>query len=369
MRFTILRENLFKPLQYIVGVVERRQTMAVLSNFLVEAKNNQLVITATDLEVEMVVQTELDVSEEGRITVPARKLYEICRALPEQADIEFSLDKDKERVLIRSGKSRFNLATLAAEGFPNIEDIKSASSFSIKQKDLKNLIEKTQFAMAQQDVRYYLNGLLLEVDSGAVRCVATDGHRLAYCECEANTNPEQKLQVILPRKGVIELAKMLDDTDSDLDLDIGNNHARISNPDWRFTTKLIDGKFPDYDRVIPAQCEKRVTANKEIMRQALSRASILSNEKFKGIRLSIQPGLMQVQAHNPEQEEAEEEIDIEYDGGELSIGFNVSYLLDAVSAVPTEEVNLGFSDANSSCLISVDHNQANCKYVVMPMRL
>ncbi|MDH5325389.1 MAG: DNA polymerase III subunit beta [Gammaproteobacteria bacterium] len=369
MRFTISRENLFKPLQYIVGVVERRQTMAILSNFLLEAKNQQLVITATDLEIEMVVQTDLDVSEPGKTTLPARKLYEICRALPEQAQIELSVSPEKERALIRSGKSRFNLATLSAEGFPAVEKIDSLQSFSISQKSLKNLIDKTQFAMAQQDVRYYLNGLLLEVDAGQVRCVATDGHRLAFCEYDADVNPDKKIQVILPRKGISELAKMLEESDKKLNVDISENHARISNENWRFTTKLIDGKFPDYERVIPSQCDKLLTADKEELRDALARASILSNEKFKGIRMSIQPNLIQVQAHNPEMEEAEEELDVEYDGAELSIGFNVGYLLDAVSILPSEKVRLGFSDANSSCLITLDEDDFNCKYVVMPMRL
>jgi len=370
MRFSIQRENILKPLQFVIGVVEKRQTLPVLSNVLLAVSKNSLSLTATDLEVEIVASTNLDVSEQGQITLPARKFMDICKALPDSAQLELSYDAEKERAMIRSGKSRFTLATLPANDFPNIEDVSGAFSFQISQRVLKNLIDKTQFSMAQQDVRYYLNGLLLEVSDQVVKTVATDGHRLSYCECDVDVAPAEKRQVILPRKGVMELAKLLEDSDAQAQVQLGTNHVRINMDAIQFTSKLVDGQFPDYDRVIPKNSDKEIVADRNLLRQALIRTSILSNEKYRGIRLRLQPGLLQAQAHNPEMEEAEEEVEISYQGAELEIGFNVNYLLDAMAAVTTETVKVLFSNPNSSCLILPNGDEElNCQYVVMPMRL
>jgi len=370
MKFSISREDILKPLQFVIGVVEKRQTLPVLSNVMLTADQNNLSITATDLEVEIVASTKLDISEAGQITLPARKCLDICRALPDGAQLELTYNAEKERATIRSGKSRFSLATLPVGDFPNIEDVSGAFSFNVPQKVLKSLIDKTQFSMAQQDVRYYLNGLLFEVGNNILKSVATDGHRLAYCESDADVSPSEKRQIILPRKGVVELAKLLESSeDATAEIIIGSNHIRINLQDIQFTSKLVDGQFPDYDRVIPKNSDKEVIANRDVLRQALVRTSILSNEKYRGIRIKLQNGLMQAQAHNPEMEEAEEEIEVNYQGDDLEIGFNVNYLLDALAAVPSETVRVLFSDANSSCLLLPDNDEEGCQYVVMPMRL
>jgi DNA polymerase-3 subunit beta len=369
MKFSIQREDLLKPLQTIVGVVERRQTLPVLSNVLISVNSDSLSMTTTDLEVEMIAKVPLEeTAEPGDITIPARKFVDICRALPDRAKITVSLDTEKKRVTIRSGKSRFNLTTLPTTDFPSIEEITPQFSFNLPQQVLKGLIEKTSFAMAQQDVRYYLNGLLLEISKGTVNSVATDGHRLALCTHDCDVNPADTLQLIVPRKGVTELAKLLEDDDSSLEVQIGSNHIKISLNDFAFTSKLIDGRFPDYERVIPKNSDKQILANREILRQAMVRTSILSNEKYRGIRLCLSDGLLQAQANNPEMEEAEEEIEINYQGENLEIGFNVSYLLDALSAVEGDIVAMELGDTNSSCVIRPQEGQ-NCTYVIMPMRL
>lgn len=368
MKFSILRENILKPLQAIATVVERRQTLPVLSNILISGQSGKLSMTATDLEVEMVAEVSLIGGDEGDITLPARKLVDICRALPEGVEILFDIDTDKSRAVIKSGKSRFTLATLPAAEFPNIEDIKGIFDFNISQSMLKRLMDKTQFAMAQQDVRYYLNGLLIEVTKNTIRTVATDGHRLAMCTHEGDVQPAQPIQVILPRKGVVELTKLLNDSDEPAQIIIGNNHLRVTLGDYVFTSKLIDGRFPDYERVIPKNSDKLVVANKDLLRQALVRTSILSNEKYRGIRLRLESGVIQAQANNPEMEEAEESIEVDYSGSGMEIGFNVSYLLDALSAIDTNQVNLSLGDSNSSCVLSPADSK-DCTYVIMPMRL
>jgi len=309
MKFSIKREDILKPLQTIVGVVERRQTLPVLSNILMVIKNKTLSMTTTDLEVEMVAKTPLESSEDGDITIPARKFVDICRALPDNASLTILLDDEKQRVTVRSGKSRFNLATLPASDFPGLEDINTQFTFSLPQKALKRLIEKTSFAMAQQDVRYYLNGLLLEVSDGKIRSVATDGHRLALCTHECDTHPDETIQLIVPRKGIMELVKLLEDSEEIVEVQVSSNHIKISLNDFVFTSKLIDGRFPDYERVIPKDSDKMIVVNRESIRQAMVRTSILSNEKYRGIRLRLQNDLLQAQANNPEMEEAEEDIE------------------------------------------------------------
>jgi len=370
MRFKIQREDILKPLQFVNGVVEKRQTFPVLSNVLVNAKDESLTITATDLEIEIVATTEMDITEPGEATIPARKLLDICKALPNEAQVDISLEAEKNRIVIRSGKSRFSLSTLPTSDFPNIEDVNSSYRFKIPQQLLKTVIDKTQFSMALQDVRYYLNGLLIEIADGVVRAVATDGHRLSFCEVSADVSPSEVTRIIIPRKGVIELSKILDGSDETAaEVIIGSNHIRLCLPHLQFTSKLVDGQFPDYDRVIPSNGDKNVVAERNFFRQAMARAAILSNEKYRGIRLRLKQDLVLAQAHNPEMEEAEEEIAVEYQGPELELGFNVSYILDALAAVDTDQVKLVFGDANSSCLILPDDETVRCKYVVMPMRL
>jgi DNA polymerase-3 subunit beta len=366
MKFTIDRELLLKPLQQVIGVVERRQTLPVLGNLLIVADARGLNITATDLEVEIQSRVQVDINEPGEITLPARKLVDICKALPENASIQFTINDEK--ALIRSGKSRFTLTTLPANDFPLVDNIKGDCRFSIAQNKLKELIERTQFAMAQQDVRYYLNGLMLEISRGRLRAVATDGHRLALCDMPVDINSIENRQVIVPRKGIQELQRLLEGNEALVQLDIGSNHVCVSGADMRFTTKLVDGRFPDYDRVVPKGGDKLVTANRELLRQALSRTSILSNEKYRGIRLNLVKNTIKIQAHNPDQEEADEEFEVEYDGAGLEIGFNVTYLLDVLAAVRSDQVEITLSDANSSCLVREPGSQ-QYRYVVMPMRL
>ncbi len=368
MKFSIQREALLKPLQTIVGVVERRQTLPVLSNILVVVSNDRLSMTATDLEVEMIARVPLDNAQPGDTTIPARKIVDICRALPEGAVINITLDTEKERVTVQSGRSRFNLTTLPINDFPSVDEITSQFEFSLPQNILKHLIEKTSFAMAQQDVRYYLNGLLLEISSGVVRAVATDGHRLAMCTHDCDVKPVDTLQIIMPRKGVTELVKLLDDTNEPAQIQVSANHIKIQLNDFVFTSKLIDGRFPDYERVIPKNSDKHVVADKETLRQALVRTSILSNEKYRGIRIRLSDALLQAQANNPEMEEAEEDIEVDYSGEELEIGFNVSYLLDALGAVSDDTVSLDLGDSNSSCVVQ-PKGDSTCTYVIMPMRL
>ena len=368
MKFSIQRETLLKPLQTIVGVVERRQTLPVLSNILVAVSREKLSMTATDLEVEMIANVPLEAADPGDITIPARKIVDICRALPEGATVNITLDSEKNRVTVQSGRSRFNLTTLPITDFPSIDQITSQFEFSLPQKSLKRLIEKTSFAMAQQDVRYYLNGLLLEISQGVVRAVATDGHRLAMCSYDCDVNPSDTLQVIMPRKGVTELVKLLEESDEPVQIQISANHFKIQLNDYVFTSKLIDGRFPDYERVIPKNSDKHILANKEVMRQAMVRTSILSNEKYRGIRLRLSTGLLQAQANNPEMEEAEEEIEVTYSGSDLEIGFNVSYLLDALGAINEDVVSLDLGDSNSSCVLRPEKD-TSCTYVIMPMRL
>ncbi|MEM7430452.1 MAG: DNA polymerase III subunit beta [Pseudomonadota bacterium] len=364
MKFAAPRDVLLKPLQAVIGVVERRQTMPILANVLLVAKNGELAITATDLEVELVASTDANVESGGEITVSGRKLLDICRALPDGADIDISLSGEKLNV--RSGRSKFTLATLPAAEFPSVDDIKAEQQIEVSQAVLGRLIEKTHFSMAQQDVRYYLNGMLLETGGKHLRAVATDGHRLALCEAEVDGGLSEQ-QVIVPRKGVLELQRLMDG-EGDLTIELGANHIRIALGGIRFTSKLIDGRFPEYDRVIPKDSSNELTADKALLRGALQRTAILSNEKYRGIRLIIRDSGVVIQAHNPEQEEAEEELEVNYSGEDIEIGFNVNYLLDALGAVDSDEVALSVLDSNSSCLIRQPGNNDG-KFVVMPMRL
>ena len=365
MKFSAARDVLLKPLQAVIGVVERRQTMPILSNVLIVAKEGVLSVTATDLEVELVAQTEVDVEGDGEITVSGRKFLDICRALPDGSNV--SVGVSGEKLTVRSGKSRFTLATLPAAEFPVIEDIKAGQTIEVPQDALGRLIEKTHFSMAQQDVRYYLNGMLLETGGKILRAVATDGHRLAMCEAEVDGSELDNQQLIVPRKGVLELQRLLSGEGS-VAIELGSNHVRVQLDGIRFTSKLIDGRFPEYERVIPKDSDNELNADKGILRGALQRTAILSNEKYRGIRLMIRDGGVVLQAHNPDQEEPEEELDVEYSGDEIEIGFNVNYLLDAIGGVDGDAVTLSVVDSNSSCLIK-DPGGNDCTFVVMPMRL
>jgi len=366
MKIIAKREAILSPLQAVIGVVERRQTMPILANVLLSAKGGRLAVTATDLEVELVATSEVDVQRNGEVTVPGRKLLDICRALPE--GVEMTLNLEGERMVVRAKKSRFTLSTLPATEFPTVEEINAQQTLKLPQKDFKKLLEKTHFSMAQQDVRYYLNGLLLETSAKSLRSVATDGHRLALCEVDLPEGGKSGQQVIVPRKGVLELQRILGNEDQTLEVAIGSNHVRVQIGDIRFTSKLIDGRFPEYGRVIPNNPPQVFTAVREDLRQALQRAAILSNEKYRGIRFAVKTNALTIQSHNPEQEEAEEEVEVSYEGAELEIGFNVNYLMDALAAVDGPDVQIGLTDGNSSCLIRCAAD-AGSKYVVMPMRL
>jgi DNA polymerase III subunit beta len=365
MKLTAAREDLLAPLQSVIGVVERRQTMPVLANVLVAARENRLSVTGTDLEVELVATCTVSVQQPGDITVPGRKLLDIFRSLPEKVSV--TLSTEGERVSVRAGRSRFTLSSLPASEFPLVEEINAQQTLTMPQGEFRRLIDKTHFSMAQQDVRYYLNGLLLETDGKALRAVATDGHRLALCETELSGKARTSQQVIVPRKGVLELQRILG-TENNIELAVGTNHVRAQIGEIRFTSKLIDGRFPEYARVIPASPPKTVEADRESLRQALQRTAILSNEKYRGIRLTARPDLLTLQAHNPEQEEAEDQVEVSYKGEEVEIGFNVNYLLDALSAIEGDKVEIGLTDSNSSCLIHAP-GTTHTRYVVMPMRL
>jgi DNA polymerase-3 subunit beta len=366
MKFQILREDLLNPLQHVIGAVEKRQTMPVLSNILIRATADSISLTATDLEIEMLSQINMAVDEPGEITLPARKLLDICKALPSESKIDIHTQEDK--AIVKSGRSRFSLTTLPAADFPSLDEINHHSEFELPQKMLKAIIDKTAFAMAQQDVRYYLNGLMLEVSSKTLRAVATDGHRLAYCEKEIDCDLSDIKQVILPRKGIIELSRMLKDIDDAVKITLGTNHLRAELGDFRFTSKLIDGRFPDYNRVIPSDGHCVLTSDREVFRQALIRTSILSNEKYRGIRLILEDKLIRLQAQNPDQEEADVELEVDYTSDNFEIGFNVNYVIDVLSVSDSSTVQATFRDSNSSCLLTFP-DQKDCKYVVMPMRL
>ena len=368
MQFSVARESLLKPLQMISGVVERRQTLPILSNVLVSLDNSELSLTGTDLEVELAGKIKVDKANSGgEITVPARKLFDICKSLPDNSLIEFIINENK--CLVNSGRSKFSLLTLPATEFPKVVEEQETLSFKLSQARLKDLIEATSFAMAQQDVRYYLNGMLFEIANQTVKLVATDGHRLAMSEL-ALEGLESDRQIILPRKGIIEMSRLLSDGNGDITLSLGQNQIRASMPEYTFTSKLVDGNFPDYKRVLPKGGNKVVTGNRQELKNAFSRVSILSNEKYKGVRVMLSPGELRVLANNPEQEEAEEVVVVDYDGDPLEIGFNVTYVIDVLNTLQSDDVKITLSDANSSALLeSLSDNVPESLYVVMPMRL
>ncbi len=366
MRFTTSRDALFKALQAVVGVVEKRQTMPILSNLLLKVSGNELEMTGTDLELELINRLPVEDAADGAAAVPARKLFDICRGLPDGASISFELSE--QRATLRSGRSRFVLATMSADEFPMLEGLEEGQQFDVSRDGLRKLIDRTHFAMAHQDVRYYLNGLLLEATPKRLRSVATDGHRLALSDMQADLGVEGSLQIIVPRKAITELQRLLDEGQEELRLFVTGNHLRVQLGAIRFTTKLIDGRFPDYERVIPEEGDKLLQGDREPVRQALMRTAILSNEKFRGVRVSLAEGRLRLQAQNPDHEEAEEDMEVDYSGTPIEIGFNVNYLLDALGAMEGEQFTMELSSPDSSGLLS-DPADDSSRYVVMPMRL
>ena len=366
MRFSIQRETLLKRLQHVVGVVERRQTLPVLANLLVVVDTSGVALTGTDLEVEMIARTSADDLDPGEVTVPARKLFDICRALPDGCRIKF--EQNGDRVTVSAGRSRFTLATLPATEFPTIDNIELVERVALPEANLKELMDRTGFAMAHQDVRYYLNGMLFDLREHSLRCVATDGHRLAMAETRLDTKISSPRQVIVPRKGINELQGLFEPGDGVVELEFARNHLRVRRGDVTFTSKLIDGRFPDYEAVIPIGADKEVRLQRDDMRAALQRAAILSNEKYRGVKIEVEPNRVRIVAHNPEQEEAVEEVEARTGVSELSVGFNVNYLLDALGAISSEEVLLCLRDGQSSCLVRKPDSD-DTRHVIMPLRL
>lgn len=375
MNFTISRESFLQPLQLVAGAVERRHTLPILGNVLIKVDNGALWMTGTDLEVELIANVSLsEESGNGQITVPAKKLLDIVRGLPDDSTIQFTVEENK--ALIKSGRSKYSLATLSADDYPNLEDWEGDSEFEISQEALKQLIESVQFSMAQQDVRYYLNGMSLETSDKQIRSVATDGHRLAMSLVDYDVEPLPSKQVIIPRKGVMEISRLIEDSDVKVKVQLGANHIRLFSNSFIFTSKLVDGRFPDYNRVVPKNTDKGLVVFRDIIKGAFSRAMILTNEKFKGVRLNLEPGELKITATNPEQEQAEEIIDVDYQGESLEIGFNVAYLIDALNAIETDSVIFKLSDSNASALLhgvkivdGLPVDDDSSQYVIMPMRL
>ncbi len=365
MQFIVAREHLLKPLQQVCAVLSRRPNIPVLNNVLLHIEDGNLTITGTDLEVELSTHAQLTSGTNGKFTIPAKKFLDICRSLPDDAEISVSFEED--RAIVRSGRSKFNLATLPAEEYPNLTDWQSEVDFTIAQATLRRLIEATQFSMANQDARYFLNGMKFETEGNLLRTVATDGHRLAVCTIAL----EQELQnhsVIVPRKGVLELSRLLEPSDQPARLQIGTNNLRICLDGIVFTSKLIDGRFPDYRRVLPRNADRILEAEWETLKQAFVRAAILSNERFRSVRLQLSENQLKITATNPEQEEAEEIIDVSYNGEEMEVGFNVSYILDVLNALKCQRVRMRLTDASSSCLME-NNEDSSAEYVIMPMRL
>lgn len=367
MNIKINRDTLLKPLSAVSGIVERRHTLPILSNLLLEAKQDRIVLTATDLEMQISLSINNTAGGELSTTVSAKKLLDICRALPENAEI--NMTTTDSRIQVKTGKSRFNLQTLPASDYPVMTKAAGAqvSVVTIGQGTLKRLLKQVEFAMAQQDIRYYLNGLLFEINANRLNVVGTDGHRLSFTSTELSQNYE-KQELILPRKTVIELIKLLDDSDEEVSVEIVSGQVNFSFGDIRLITKVIDGKFPDYNRVIPVGHKNTFTIDRMTVLLSMQRASILSNEKYRGIRLVLTNNSLRLISTNSEQEEAEEELEVAYTGEALDIGFNVTYMIDVLNNVSSDQIVFSFADANSSCLVTVPEDE-NYKYVVMPMRI
>lgn len=364
----IERDALLKPLQAVTGIVEKRHTLPILSNVLIERKKGALHLVATDLEIQISTSCEASTNsnDEYRLTVSARKLQDILRSLPDGADA--TLDAQTNKLQVRSGKSRFNLQTMPADDFPKMADPGAPlTRVSVSQKLLKELLSLVQFSMAQQDIRYYLNGMLLVLDGRRIKVVATDGHRLSFAEGELDTEQEKR-EVILPRKAIMELSRQLGSEDASIDIEIFASQVKFRYGGSELVTKIIDGKFPDYTRVVPVNYLKNIVIDRSLLLSSLQRAAILSNEKFRGVRWILSGNSLKISCTNTEQEEAQEEIEIDYTGEALDIGFNITYILDVLNNVQIDKVVCSFGDANSSMLVTLPGNE-NFRYVVMPMRI
>jgi DNA polymerase-3 subunit beta len=361
------RDTLLKPLQAVSGIVERRHTLPILSNVLLETDESAVHLLATDLEIQVATQAMLErPASQHAVTVSARKLQDILRSLPEKTQVSF--DAQDGKLVLKAGKSRFNLQTLPAQEFPRLSGAgKEVASVSVSQKQLKGILQLVQYAMAQQDIRYYLNGLLVVVDKDQITMVATDGHRLAYASGKLDGTYE-RMEVIVPRKAVLELFKLLSDTDDPIQIQLSASQTRFAFNGIELVSKVIDGKFPDYTRVIPSNYKKHVSLSRLLLLQSLQRAAILSNEKFRGVRWVLTANSLKIVCTNAEQEEAEEELEVDYGAEPLDIGFNITYLLDVLNNVAVESVDCALGDANSSMLITVP-GEKSFKYVVMPMRI
>jgi DNA polymerase-3 subunit beta len=359
-------DRLLGPLQQVTGIVERRHTLPILSNVLITASGSRVEFLATDLEVQITARADIDGTAEGTVTAGARKLYDILRSLPEDAEV--TLEAKESRMTVRAGKSRFNLQTLPPADFPRMVEARDASkTLTLPQKALKDALRLVQFAMAVQDIRYYLNGVLFSVDGSTLRVVATDGHRLSFASRELGSD-HGSVEAILPRKTVIELIKLLGDGDEPVSLAIGSNQVRFSFGDIEIVSKIVEGKFPDYQKVIPTSHRNVITLDRGALTQSLNRAAILSNEKIRGVRLVFTKDALSIICTNNEQEEAEEGLAVDYGGDPLDIGFNISYLLDVLNHVDSQDVSFAMGDANSSALVQIP-GRDDFKYVVMPMRI
>ncbi|MBS0286489.1 MAG: DNA polymerase III subunit beta [Proteobacteria bacterium] len=372
MQFTIQREALLKPLQRVQGALERKQTLPILSNVLVVVKSQLLSLTGTDLEIEMIARVGLTQSAvAGSTTIPGKKLIDICKALPEQAQISFELVDNK--VIVRSGRSRFTIACLPANDFPFVEESPGDVELSMKQSVLRQLLDVVSFAMAQQDVRYYLNGVLMTFMHNEVRMVATDGHRLATMALPMRASVNQPLAVIVPRKAVLEMQRLFAEGDEEIGLVIGKNHLRAVSTHTSFISKLIEGKFPDYQRVLPQTTPYQFEVSRELLKQALSRVSVLFTDKYRGVGLQFTPNLLRIIATTPDKDEVEDEVEIAYDGPSIEIGANASYLIEYLNIVKSNLVRVAFTSANHVILFNADIGEDNLAgqhaYVVMPMRL
>ena len=366
MNIKIDRELLLTPLGNVSGIVEKRHALPILSNLLLEGSQGKLKFTATDLEMQISTHIKTELLDDFQITISAKKLFDITRALPENCKIDFQIEENK--VTVKAKKSRFNLQTLPPQDYPVMKkEENEAIELKLPQKEFKALLKQVDFAMAQQDIRYYLNGLLIEVKEKNINIVGTDGHRLSFTSSELTT-PTNPAQVIIPRKTVVELVKLLSDTDDPLEISFSNNQVNFKFNDIDLITKVIDGKFPDYSRVIPEGHENSFNINRALLLESMLRASILSNDKYRGIRMVIEENNLKLVSNNSEQEQAEEELEIDYKGQKIDIGFNVTYLIDVLMNIHSDELTIAFNDSSSSCLVTIPSNK-KYKYVVMPMRI
>ena len=361
------RDALLRPLQTVSGIVERRHTLPILANILIRKDGPKVSLLSTDIEVQITTHADIGAgSESMATTVAARKLQDILRALPEGAEVSLSVANKK--MTVQSGRSRFNLQTLAAEEFPSVAQPESYSAtIEMPQKTLKHLFSMVYFSMAQQDIRYYLNGLLLVLDGTRVIAVATDGHRLAYCAVESKSTLAHH-EVIVPRKTILELQRLLDDSEDPVKIDLAPGQVRFTFGNVELISKLVEGKFPDFQRVIPSGYTKSFVIGRDTWLKALQRVAILTSDKFKGVRFVLSDDTVKISSTNADQEDAQDEIEIDYRHGPLDIGFNVSYLLDVLNNLKTDQIEVFVGDSNSSALITVPENH-DFKYVVMPMRI